>query len=140
MRIAKVLAVSLGLIIAAVGLLGVAAPSVLLEFGRLLQSTNALYIVAGVRVMFGGVLLWVAPTSRTPRIFRVLGVFIIIAGVITPFFGVERSRAMFEWWSTQGVGGVKDARHFGGGREWVESEHAELMRGTGSRRAIRAIV
>ena len=103
MRIAKVLAVSLGLIIAAVGLLGVAAPSVLLEFGRLLQSTNALYIVAGVRVMFGGVLLWVAPTSRTPRIFRVLGVFIIIAGVITPFFGVERSRAMFEWWSTQGL-------------------------------------
>ena len=103
MRIAKVLAVSLGLIIAAVGLLGVAAPSVLLEFGRLLQSTNALYIVAGVRVMFGGVLLWVAPTLRTPRIFRVLGVFIIIAGVITPFFGVERSRAMFEWWSTQGL-------------------------------------
>jgi len=55
-----------------------------------------------MRVTFGAILLWVAPVSRTPRILRVLGVSIIIAGVLTPFFGVERSRAMLEWWSAQG--------------------------------------
>ena len=98
----KLLAMALGLVVAAIGVLGVAAPSVLLEFGQPLLTTNALYIVAAVRVMFGSILLWVAPVSRTPKILRVLGAFIIIAGVFTPFFGVERSRAMFDWWSTQG--------------------------------------
>ena len=102
MRIVKLLAKALGLTVAAIGVLGVAAPSALLEFGRSLQTTNALYIVAAVRVVFGTILLSVAPASRTPKILRVLGVFIIIAGVITPFFGVERSRAIFDWWSTQG--------------------------------------
>jgi uncharacterized membrane protein len=93
---------ALGLIVAAIGVLGVAAPAVLLEFGRSLHTTTALYVVAALRVMFGAILLWVAPVSRTPRILRALGVFIIIAGVITPFFGVERSRAMLEWWLAQG--------------------------------------
>ena len=74
---------------------------VLLDFGRLLQTTNALYMVAAVRVMFGVILLWVAPVSRTPKILRVLGVLIIVAGLFTPSFGVERSRAMLDWWSTQ---------------------------------------
>jgi uncharacterized membrane protein YidH (DUF202 family) len=101
-RIAKALTIGLGLIIAAIGVVGVAAPSVLLEFGRSLQTTNILYVIAAVRVIFGAILLWVAPSSRTPRILRVLGVFIIIAGVFTPLFGVERSRALFEWWQTQG--------------------------------------
>jgi hypothetical protein len=67
-----------------------------------LQTANALYVIAAVRVMFGAILLWVAPASRTPKILRIVGVFIIIAGLVTPFFGVERARAMFEWWSTQG--------------------------------------
>src|SRR4030095_253368 len=98
---ANLLAMALGLMVAAIGVLGIASRSTLLEFGRALQTTNALYIVAAVRVMFGGILLWVASTSRTPRILRVLGIIIIIAGVSTPFFGVDRSRAMFEW-STQG--------------------------------------
>ena len=102
MRIAKALATTLGLVIAAIGVLGVVVPSVLLEFGRSLQTANALYVVAAVRVLFGAILLWAAPASRTPKILRFIGVFIIIAGVITPFFGVERAHAMFEWWSTQG--------------------------------------
>ena len=98
----KLLAMALGLIVTGIGVLGAVAPSILLEFGRSLQTATALYIVAAVRVMFGAILLWVAPVSRTPKILRVLGAFIIIAGMVTPFFGVERSRAMLDWWSTQG--------------------------------------
>jgi hypothetical protein len=75
------------------------APSVLLEFGRSLQTSNALSIVAAVRVVFDVILLRVAPASRTPKVFRVLGVFIIIAGVVTSLFGVERAHAAFDWWS-----------------------------------------
>ena len=103
MHIAKLLAMILGLAIAGVGTLGVVAPSVLLEFGRSLQTTNALYVVAAVRVVFGAVLLWAAQGSRMPTLFRVVGALIIIAGAFTPFFGIERSRAMFDWWSSQGA-------------------------------------
>jgi uncharacterized membrane protein YidH (DUF202 family) len=102
MPIANLLAMALGLVVAAMGVLGFAAPSVLVELGRSLQSASALYVVAAVRVMFGTILFWAAPNSRTPRTLRILGIFIIIAGLVTPFFGVERSRAMFDWWSTQG--------------------------------------
>jgi hypothetical protein len=102
MPIANLLAMALGFVVAAIGFLGVAAPSVLLELGRSLQSTGALYVIAAVRVGFGTILLWAAPNSRTPLTLRIVGIFIIIAGLATPFFGVERSGAVFDWWSTQG--------------------------------------
>jgi len=102
MPVANFLAMVLGFVIAAAGVLGISAPSVLLEFGRSLQSASALYAIAALRVVFGTILVWAAPNSRTPRILRILGIFIIVAGVLTPFFGAERSRAMLVWWSTQG--------------------------------------
>jgi hypothetical protein len=102
MPIANMIAMALGFIVAAIGVLGVAAPPVLLELGRMFHSAGALYVVAGIRVAFGAILFWAAPNSRTPRIFRILGVFIVIAGLLTAFLGVERSHAMFHWWSTQG--------------------------------------
>lgn len=101
MPIANLLAVALGFVIAAIGALGIAAPSVLFEFGRLLQSASALYVLAALRVALGTILVWAAPDSRTPRTLRIFGALIIVAGVATPFFGVERSHAMFDWWSTQ---------------------------------------
>jgi uncharacterized membrane protein len=98
----KLLAMAMGFIIAGIGVFGVAAPSVFLELGRSLLTPTILYIAAAVRVIFGALLLWVAPVSRMPKTFRVLGVLIVIAGVLTPFIGVERSRAMLDWGSTQG--------------------------------------
>ena len=93
---------TIGLIIGALGIVGVVVPSLLVEFGRSLLTPMALYIVAALRIGIGFVFVRVAPASRTPTILRVLGIFIIIAGVLTPFFGVERSRAILEWWSNQG--------------------------------------
>lgn len=97
----KLLAMAIGLIIAAIGLVGVVLPSLLLEFGRSLLTPTALYIVAALRIGIGVVLVRVAPVSRTPMILHVLGILVIIAGVLTPFFGVERSRVILEWWSSQ---------------------------------------
>ena len=102
MPIANILAMALGLVVAAIGLLGVVAPSALLELGRSLQSASALYVVAAVRVVFGTILFWAASSSRAPRTLRIFGIFIIIAGVLTPLFGVERSRAVLSWWSAHG--------------------------------------
>ena len=102
MSIASLLAMSLGFIVAAVGVLAMAFPSVLLDFGRSLQSPGALYVVAVARIAFGAILVWAASNSRTPRTLLVLGIFIVIAGLVTPFFGVDRSRSIFDWWLTQG--------------------------------------
>lgn len=103
MRVAKLLAMVFGLVIASLGVAGLAAPSALLEFGRSMQTTHAHYVVAAVRVMFGAILWWVASDSRTPTFLRILGVFIVIAGVVTPLFGVDRARAVLDWWSAQGM-------------------------------------
>jgi hypothetical protein len=93
---------AIGLIIGAIGIVGVVVPSLLLEFGRSLLTPTALYIVAALRIGIGVVLVRIAPVSRTPKGLRVLGILIIIAGLLTPFFGVERSRAILDWWSSQG--------------------------------------
>ncbi len=98
----KVLAIAIGLVIGAIGLVGVVAPSIILEFGRSLLTPAALYAVAALRIGIGVVLVRVAPDSRLPTVLRILGILIIIAGVLTPFFGVERSRAILDWWSNQG--------------------------------------
>lgn len=93
----------IGLLIAAMGMLGIVDPSVPLQFGRSLLTPSVLYIVAAVRVCFGLLLVWVAPDSRAPIVLRVLGVLVVVAGVITPFFGVERSHAVLDWWSSHGA-------------------------------------
>jgi hypothetical protein len=35
-------------------------------------------------------------------VLRVLGVIVIIAGLVTPWFGVDRSRAVVDWWVSAG--------------------------------------
>ena len=102
MPIANILAMGVGFLIAAVGVLGIASPSVLLELGRALQSTGGLWFLALIRIVCGAILIWAAPNSRTPRILIGLGILIILGGLATPFIGVERSRAMFDWWMSQG--------------------------------------
>lgn len=98
----KLVAVALGFIFAAIGTTIIAAPSASLEFGRSILSPNVLYIAAAVRVFAGAALVWVAPVSRAPKTLRILGVLIVLAGVATPFVGVERSRTMLDWSLAQG--------------------------------------
>lgn len=98
----NVAAMIVGLAIAGLGCVGLLAPSLLIEFGNSLLTETGLYIVAGVRVAVGLLLLFAARRSRMPRALRALGIVIIIAGLITPLFGVERSASMFNWLSAQG--------------------------------------
>jgi len=98
----KVLAIAIGLSIGAIGLVGVVAPSIILDIGRSLLTPAALYAVAALRIGIGAVLVRVASASRLPTVLRIVGIVIIIAGVLTLFLGVERSRAIFDWWANQG--------------------------------------
>ncbi len=95
------------LLAAAFGALGIASPSRLLGVVRYFQTPVGLYFAAGIRVLLGVALLFAAPTSRAPGLIYILGVFIIVIGVITPFFGLERFRRLLDWWSAQGSAFVR---------------------------------
>ena len=97
----KVVAILAGALIAAIGIVGVAMPPVLLDLARSLQTSAALYVIVAVRVAFGALLIFVAPVSRMPRTLRVLGMVIIVAALLALVFGVERAAVLLDWWSNQ---------------------------------------
>ena len=103
MRALKLFAVALSLAIACLGLVGIAAPGVLLEFARCLLVPPALYGVAAVRVGFGALLIAVAAASRMPTVLRVFGTFIVIAGLLTPFVAVAWFPEILAWLSEPGL-------------------------------------
>ena len=90
------------LLLSALGALGVVSPSRLLGVVQNFQTPLGLYFAAAVRVVLGIALFSAAPTSRAPDLIRILGVVIIVMGVVTPFFGLERFRRLLDWWSAQG--------------------------------------
>jgi hypothetical protein len=98
---------SLALLVAScimvVGLVGVVTPDSLMVVGRHMATPVGLYVVAALRVGIGLVLIVVAPISRVPRTLRWLGAFVLVAGLATPFFGLERTRATLDWIATQGT-------------------------------------
>ena len=95
-------ALLVGVFIVAIGMLGVTAPLGLLAAVRSILTPLGLYLVAALRVVFGAALLLAAPSSRAPRALRLLGLVMLVAGLTTPLFGIDRARAMLDWWSAWG--------------------------------------
>ena len=81
----------------ALGLFAIINPDTLVAIGEYAVTPTGLYVIAAVRIVFGTVLVLAATASRIPRVLRVLGVIIVIAGVVTPLYGVDRTRAQFDW-------------------------------------------
>jgi hypothetical protein len=93
----------LSLFIAALGALGMVSPMRLLDIVRHFQSMAGIYAAAALRIILGVTLFFAAPASRTPEIVRILGIIILVAGLITPLFGLERFRRLINWWSARGT-------------------------------------
>ena len=66
------------------------------------MTPTGLYAIAVLRIAIGLVFVFAAPASRAPRTVRVLGLFVIIAGLSTPWFGVARARAVLNWFASAG--------------------------------------
>lgn len=98
----RVVAFTLGTAIAFLGGLGAVAPESLLSVAEVFLTPTGLYLAAALRVVLGAALFMAAPGSRFPRMLRVIGVFILIAGLATPLIGVERARAIVEWETARG--------------------------------------
>lgn len=95
-------ALFIGLFIAALGLVGVAAPGVFLRSIGFFQTPPVIYLAAVFRVAVGIVLIRASAASRSPRALRVLGFLILIGGLLTPFIGLKGAETVMRWWSEGG--------------------------------------
>ena len=96
------LALVLSAFVAIIGAIGVIRPEALLGIARYFETPGGLYVAAGLRIVLGIALLISASGSRAPDLVRLLGAAVLVAGLVTPFFGPERVRAIVDWWSSQG--------------------------------------
>ena len=106
----KTIAFVIGLLIVAVGAIGISAPSGLVWIAENSVTSGAFYVIATVRVAFGLILIFVASVSRAPKTLRLLGYFILIAGITTAVTGlvaIERAHTIIEWWLRQGSGVIR---------------------------------
>lgn len=89
----------LGVLTLLMGIWGVLAPSRIMAFVTRFGSTGGLWFAAGIRLVFGLALWFAAPASRAPILLQVLGVVALVAAFLIPFMGVDRFRALIEWWT-----------------------------------------
>ena len=99
----KTVALLVALVVAAVGFTGVVAPDLLLTIGRHLVTPAGMYVIGAMRVAVGILLLITAQSSRAPRALRVIGAIVIVAGLVTPWFGAERASAILDWESQRSL-------------------------------------
>ncbi len=80
-----------------VGIVGIISPSSLTAIRRVYFATpGRIYAAGAVRLAMGLVVILAAPSSRAPRILRVLGVVMCLQ-TLTPLFAPDRARAILEW-------------------------------------------
>lgn len=90
------------LFVIAAGLASLVAPDRVLALRSLMATQTALLVIAVIRIAIGVVLIMAAPASRAPKVLQVSGALLLGAGLATPFFGVERTKAVLEWEAAQG--------------------------------------
>jgi len=95
-----VLALCISLLLLVQGLIGLAAPDVFASVVRFMQTSPAIYAAAAVRVAVGSVLLQAASTSRLPIFLQILGAFVLLGGLLTPFVGRQFAEIILNWWSS----------------------------------------
>ena len=95
-------AICVGVLMASLGMLGAYLPEEFVAVVRFFQAPPMIYAAALIRVAVGVILWLAARDSRTPLFFQVLGVFVFIGGVLTPFFGSAIGRTILDMWVSYG--------------------------------------
>jgi uncharacterized protein YjeT (DUF2065 family) len=103
----RLLALAVGLLITAAGVVVTLLPSGVTQFARHSITPLELYASALTRVGIGVLFILTAPTSRRPRLLRFLGIIAVIAGAATPLLGVSGAQAIASWVSQQALGLVR---------------------------------
>jgi hypothetical protein len=97
------LALVFALVVMTIGIaLCAVAPRRLIALAPYVLTPAGLYAIGALRAGMGVTLISVARSSRAPKTLRAIGVVVFVAGLATPLFGVERSRAVADWATTDG--------------------------------------
>jgi hypothetical protein len=84
------------------GVAAIVIPDRVLGLRALEASQLGLLIVAVIRIAIGVVLIMSAPATRLPKVLQMVGALMLGAGLATPLFGVDRTRAVLAWEAAQG--------------------------------------
>ncbi len=98
------IALFLSLLLAALGALGIASPQRFLSVVQFFETPTGLYLATALRVVLGVALFFAAPMSRAPEVMRIASVIFIVAGIITLFYALQRSRKPPRLLAGTGVG------------------------------------
>ena len=99
----RLLGLGIGALVVLAGAMCIVTPGVPLSLGHWVVTPVGLNVVAALRIVLGLLLVLAAPSSRAPMVLRVVGALVMLAGLATPWFGVERSRAVLDWASAEPV-------------------------------------
>ncbi len=92
----------IGALIALLGATGLVRPSMLVGMlDSVWRTRRGFYGVVALRLCFGVILVVAAPECRYPTAGRVLGVISIVAAMLVPVLGLERVRALVDWWAAR---------------------------------------
>lgn len=91
------IAILLSLLISCVGVVGLIAPSRLIVVLRSWQNPRGLYLISAFRLLLGTSLFLAAARSKAPNGLRLMSALLILSGLATPLFGVERFRQIVSW-------------------------------------------
>jgi ABC-type uncharacterized transport system permease subunit len=84
------------------GLTGVFWPSGIMDFAKWSLTSTGLYIAAGIRIVFGLILLVAANKTATPKIVRGIGAILVAAGLATLFLSAETTQRFASSWLENG--------------------------------------
>jgi hypothetical protein len=97
----KIIAV-FGVVVFCLGLFIIASPTALLESSQWILTPAGVGFAAAFRVTLG-IILWAASdASRTPRVFRVLGVLAVLGGITLVIIGVSGVESIVGWGLARG--------------------------------------
>jgi hypothetical protein len=98
---------AVSVLVIGLGLWGIASPAGLLGFTRRWQSKTGFWVAFAFRLLFGGALWLVAPSSRMPLGIQVLAAATVISGLALPLMGYSRYLSLLSWWSGRSPGFVR---------------------------------
>jgi uncharacterized membrane protein len=92
----------IALFVGVAGVAGLLVPDRVMSARLIAGTQSGLLAIAVLRSAIGIVLIMVAPRSRAPKTLQVFGALLLLAGMVTPLFGVARSKAVLDWEAAQG--------------------------------------
>ncbi len=98
----KTILLLIAVLLIAVGLTGVLWPSALMDLAKWTFTPKGLYPAAGIRIVFGLVMLIAAGATATPNIVRVIGAIILVGGIATACLSADTAQRLSSWWLENG--------------------------------------